>query len=105
MLVGVRRNNCGRTFSSFFSSTLPVPCVSTSTDIGPATTKLPGGLTRKSDAFSGFQPFGSADSTAVEIISLIRPGVYFLPLRLCALCCVVSLFLVLLFGLLLLLCL
>ena len=52
---------------------------------GP-TTKFPVGLTRKSDAFSGIQPFGSADSTAVEIMSLIRPGVYFLPLRLFSLC-------------------
>src|SRR5260370_13774938 len=55
---------------------------------GPTTTKLPVGLTRKSDGFFGIQPFGSADSTAVEIISLIRPGVYFLLLRLFSLCCV-----------------
>src|SRR6187397_1062728 len=55
---------------------------------GPPITKLPVGLTRKSDGFFGIHPFGSADSTASEIISLIRPGVYFLPLRLCALCCV-----------------
>src|SRR6266581_5084494 len=55
---------------------------------GPPTTKLPVGLTRKSDDFFGIQPFGSADSTAVEIISLIRPGVYFLLLQLFSLCCV-----------------
>src|SRR3954451_3984704 len=55
---------------------------------GPPTTKLPVGLTRKSEDRSGIQPFGSADSTAVEIISLIRPGVYFLLLRLFSLCCV-----------------
>src|SRR4029078_6725469 len=55
---------------------------------GPPTTKFPVGLTRKSDAFCGIQPFGSADSTADEIISLIRPGVYFLLLRLFSLCCV-----------------
>src|SRR5258705_10850383 len=55
---------------------------------GPPTTKLPVGLTRKSDGFFGIQSFGSADSTAVEIISLIRPGVYFLLLRLFSLCCV-----------------
>src|SRR5215813_8166577 len=53
---------------------------------GPPITKLPVGFTRKSDAFAGIQPFGSADSTAVEIISLIRPGVYFLLLRLFSLC-------------------
>src|SRR5512141_1690583 len=55
---------------------------------GPPTTKLPVGLTRKSDGRCGIQPLGSADSTASAIISLIKPGVYFLPLRLCALCCV-----------------
>src|SRR5256885_15511621 len=53
---------------------------------GPPTTKLPVGLTRKSDAFCGIHPFGSADSTAFEIISLMRPGEYFLPLRLFSLC-------------------
>src|SRR5580698_6381425 len=53
---------------------------------GPPTTKLPVGLTRKSDDFAGIQPFGSADSTAVEIMSLIRPGEYFLLLRLFSLC-------------------
>src|ERR1700728_4112770 len=53
---------------------------------GPPTTKLPVGLTRKSDVFDGIQPFGSADSTAVEIMSLIRPGEYFLFLRLFSLC-------------------
>src|ERR1700760_488280 len=53
---------------------------------GPPTTKLPVGLTRKSEFFCGIHPFGSADSTAVEIMSLIRPGEYFLPLRLFSLC-------------------
>src|ERR1700754_4636394 len=53
---------------------------------GPPTTKLPVGLTRKSELLFGIQPFGNADSTAVPIISLIRPGVYFLPLRLVSLC-------------------
>src|SRR3954462_2894694 len=53
---------------------------------GPPTTKLPVGLTRKSEDRSGIQPLGSADSTALEIISLIRPGVYFLLLRLFSLC-------------------
>src|SRR6201989_3347401 len=53
---------------------------------GPPITKLPVGLTRKSEDLAGIQPFGSADSTAVEIISLIRPGVYFLLLRLFSLC-------------------
>src|ERR1700727_2242689 len=53
---------------------------------GPPTTKLPVGLTRKSDGRDGIQPLGSADSTAVEIMSLIRPGEYFLLLRLFSLC-------------------
>src|SRR3974390_2299328 len=53
---------------------------------GPPTTKLPVGLTREHDGLEGIQPLGSADSTAVEIISLIRPGVYFLLLRLFSLC-------------------
>src|ERR1700721_972440 len=53
---------------------------------GPPTTKLPVGLTRKSDDFDGIQPLGSADSTAVEIMSLIRPGEYFLLFRLFSLC-------------------
>src|SRR5271168_251705 len=53
---------------------------------GQPTTKLPVGLTRKPDGRDGIQPFGNADSTAVEIISLIRPGVYFLLLRLFSLC-------------------
>src|ERR1700756_3812919 len=53
---------------------------------GPPTTKLPVGLIRKSDGFFGIQPFGRADSTAVPIMSLIRPGGYFLPLRLFSLC-------------------
>src|SRR6187431_1143909 len=55
---------------------------------GPPTTKLPVGLTRKSTAFFGIQPFGSADSTASPITSLIIAGEYFLPLRVSALCCV-----------------
>src|ERR1700744_2209998 len=55
---------------------------------GPPTPKLPVGLTRKSDDLEGIHPLGSADSTAVEIISLTRPGVYFLLLRLFSLCCV-----------------
>src|ERR1700751_725832 len=53
---------------------------------GPPTTKLPVGLTRKSDGLCGIQPLGSADSTAVEIMSLIRPGEYLLLLRLFSLC-------------------
>ena len=53
---------------------------------GPPTTKLPVGLTRKSDGLFGIQPFGSADSTASAIMSLTMPGVYFLPLRLFSLC-------------------
>src|SRR3954463_15483468 len=53
---------------------------------GPPTTKLPVGLTRKSLPFCGIQPLGSADSTAVEIISLISAGEYFLLLRLFSLC-------------------
>src|SRR6266481_2213927 len=60
--------------------------VSPQSPSGPPTTKLPVGLTRKSDDFCGIQPFGSADSTAVEIMSLIRLGVYFLLLRLFSLC-------------------
>src|ERR1700743_2342075 len=53
---------------------------------GPPTTKLPVGLTRKSEDFFGIQPFGSADSTAFSIKSRTMPGVYFLPLRLFSLC-------------------
>src|SRR3569623_1079666 len=60
--------------------------VSPQSPSGPPTTKLPVGLTRKSAGRFGIQPFGSADSTAVPIISLIRPGEYFLPLRLFSLC-------------------
>src|SRR6185312_14929999 len=48
---------------------------------GPPTTKLPVGLTRKSEGRFGIQPFGSEDSTAPEIRSRTMPGVYFLPLR------------------------
>src|ERR1700744_2016793 len=55
---------------------------------GPPTTKLPVGLTRKSLDFAGIQPSGSAEVTASSIISLTMPGVYFLALRVCALCCV-----------------
>src|SRR5262245_66549100 len=68
---------------------------------GPPTTKLPVGLTRKSDAFFGIQPFGSADSTASPIRSLTMPGLYFLPLRVCALCWVDTTTLVQPIGLLL----
>src|SRR5437762_13272187 len=53
---------------------------------GPPTTKLPVGLTRKSEDFSGIQPFGSAASTSWAIMSLIRLGEYFLPFRLFSLC-------------------
>src|SRR5215475_14579579 len=53
---------------------------------GPPTTKLPVGLTRKSDAFLGIHPSGSAEATVSAIISLTMLGVYFLPLRLSALC-------------------
>src|SRR5579872_6082885 len=53
---------------------------------GPPTTKLPVGLTRKSLGFFGIHPFGSADSTVSAIRSLTMLGVYFLPLRVCALC-------------------
>src|SRR3974390_1854599 len=55
---------------------------------GPPMTKLPVGLTRKSPDFFGIQPLGSADSTVSAIISRTIPGEYFLPLRVCALCCV-----------------
>src|SRR4029079_15191965 len=55
---------------------------------GPPTTKLPVGLTRKSDALFGIQPFGNADSTALSIISRTMPGVHFFLLRFSALCCV-----------------
>src|SRR5690606_12511206 len=60
--------------------------VSPQSPSGPPTTKLPVGLTRKSDSFFGIQPFGKADSTAEPIRSLTIEGVYFLPLRLLALC-------------------
>src|SRR5471032_3006650 len=53
---------------------------------GPPTTKLPVGLTKKSEPLFGIQPFGSADATASPIRSLTMLGEYFLPLRLCALC-------------------
>src|SRR5262245_54085338 len=53
---------------------------------GPPITKLPVGLTRKSEAFFGIQPFGSAEATASLISSLTMLGVYFLPLRVAALC-------------------
>src|ERR1700730_5022367 len=59
--------------------------VSPQSPSGPPITKLPVGLTRKSDGLLGIQPFGSADSTAPAIMSLTMPGVYFLALRLCAL--------------------
>src|SRR4029077_14370426 len=53
---------------------------------GPPITKLPVGLTRKSESFFGIQPFGSAEATASPIRSLTMLGVYFLPLRVAALC-------------------
>src|SRR5215471_20464725 len=53
---------------------------------GPPTTKLPVGLTRKSDDFFGIQPSGSADATASSIRSFTMLGEYFLPLRVSALC-------------------
>ncbi len=62
--------------------------VSPQSPSGPPTTKFPVGLTRKSAFFFGIQPFGSEDSTAVEIRSLIMPGEYFFLLRFSALCCV-----------------
>src|ERR1700760_620458 len=62
--------------------------VSPQSPSGPPTTKLPVGLTRKSDDFFGIQPSGKADATVAAISSLTMPGVYFLPLRVCALCCV-----------------
>jgi hypothetical protein len=43
-------------------------------------------LTRKSESFGGIQPLGSADATASPIKSFTIAGVYFLPLRLVALC-------------------
>src|SRR3954449_7932890 len=60
--------------------------VSPQSPSGPPTTKLPVGLTRKSEDFSGIQPLGSAASTSCAIMSLIRLGEYFLPLRLFSLC-------------------
>src|SRR5262245_38764212 len=53
---------------------------------GPPTTKLPVGLTRKSESRCGIQPFGQADATASPIRSFTVDGVYFLPLRVVALC-------------------
>src|SRR3974390_375775 len=53
---------------------------------GPPTTKLPVGLTRKSLGRFGIQPSGRAEATASAIRSLAIAGVYFLPLRVSALC-------------------
>src|SRR5690242_168860 len=53
---------------------------------GPPTTKLPVGLTRKSDTSLGIQPAGRAEVTESAIISLTIPGVYLLPLRELSLC-------------------
>src|SRR5260370_39078069 len=55
---------------------------------GPPTTKLPVGLTRKSDAAFGIHPSGSADLTVSAIISRTISGVYFCPLGVASLCCV-----------------
>src|SRR4029077_2060453 len=55
---------------------------------GPPTTKLPVGLTRKSDGLFGIHPSGSAEATASPIRSLHIAGEDFLPLRVSALCCV-----------------
>src|SRR6516225_7722671 len=56
--------------------------------VGPPTTKLPVGLTRKSFDRFGIQPSGSAEATASPIKSFTIAGEYFLPLRVSALCCV-----------------
>src|SRR5262245_65612294 len=53
---------------------------------GPPTTKLPVGLTRKSDGRLGIQPSGNAEATASPIRSLTIAGEYFLPLRVSELC-------------------
>src|ERR1700730_16156377 len=62
--------------------------VSPQSPSGPPMTKLPVGLTRKSDAFFGIHHSGRAEATASAISSLTMLGVYFLPLRVSALCCV-----------------
>src|SRR6266849_2030282 len=62
--------------------------VSPQSPSGPPTTKLPVGLTRKSDDFFGIQPSGNAEATASPIRSFTIAGEYFLPLRVSALCCV-----------------
>src|SRR5689334_18007239 len=53
---------------------------------GPPTTKLPVGLTRKSDEAFGIHPSGSADLTVSAIISRTISGVYFCPLQEASLC-------------------
>ncbi len=55
---------------------------------GPPTTKLPVGLTKKSAAFLGIQPWGSDLATWSAIISLTMPELYFLPLAVFSRCCV-----------------
>src|SRR5260370_21805866 len=60
--------------------------VSPQSPSGPPTTKLPVGLTRKSDGFFGIQPSGSAEATVASIRSFTIAGEYFLPLRVSALC-------------------
>src|SRR4030088_1762004 len=45
---------------------------------GPPTTKLPVGLTKKSAAFLGLQPWGSDLATWLGVISRELPGVFFL---------------------------
>src|SRR3981081_4962660 len=62
--------------------------VSPQSPSGPPTTKLPVGLTRKSDGLFGIPPSGSAEATASPIRSFPIAGEYFLPLRVSALCCV-----------------
>src|SRR4029453_16755106 len=52
----------------------------------PPTTKLPVGLTKKSDAFLGIQPAGSDFFTCPSIMSLIMPALYFLPLAVASRC-------------------
>src|SRR5262249_5665585 len=69
-----------------YVSTMILRPVSPQSPSGPPTTKLPVGLTRKSDGFFGIHPSGSADATAPAIRSFTMPGVYFLPLRLSGLC-------------------
>src|ERR1700716_3449338 len=62
--------------------------VSPQSPSGPPTTKLPVGLTRKSDGLFGIHPSSRAEATASPIRSFTIAGEYFLPLRVSALCCV-----------------